>query len=114
MPNSKNNSSQHPEANENLEIDPNTPNSYKELLSKQENNSNSHIIFGIGKEKSSIVISVVDAKVGTFSAKELLSQIIASLGGKGGGKDIFAQGVIESTDPKSIVNSIDDVINSSL
>ena len=81
---------------------------------KQENNSNSHIIFGIGKEKSSIVISVVDAKVGTFSAKELLSQIIASLGGKGGGKDIFAQGVIESTDPKSIVNSIDDVINSSL
>ena len=39
MPNSKNNSSQHPEANENLEIDPNTPNSYKELLSKQENNS---------------------------------------------------------------------------
>ena len=81
---------------------------------KQENNSNSHIIFGIGKDKSSIVISVVDAKVGTFSAKELLSQIIASLGGKGGGKDIFAQGVIESTDPKSIVNSIDDVINSSL
>ena len=49
---------------------------------KQENNSNSHIIFGIGKDKSSIVISVVDAKVGTFSAKELLSQIIASLGGK--------------------------------
>ena len=81
---------------------------------KQESNSNSHIIFGIGKDKSSIVISVVDAKVGTFSAKELLSQIIASLGGKGGGKDIFAQGVIESTDPKSIVNSIDDVINSSL
>ena len=81
---------------------------------KQENNSNSHVIFGIGKEKSSIIISVVDAKVGTFSAKELLSQIIASLGGKGGGKDIFAQGVIESTDPKSIMNSIDDVINSSL
>ena len=82
--------------------------------SKKENNTNSYVIFGIGKDKSSIVISITDATVGTFSAKELLSKIVASLGGKGGGKDIFAQGVIESTDPKSIMNSIDDVINSSL